>query len=191
METLSPEQSLLLIQQTIADAKGRFKENGVIFMMWGILIAGCSFAHYVFDALGYAQAHLSYSVLSLGFVVTFIYYFKKSKSGSHSWNLITKILAYLGWFTGLNIVILSIVFATMLKALLIPMIAILLSMNIIIVGVALREKAFLWGGIVANIIAIFTFFVPYLFQPLMQALIAIVAFIVPSILLYQKQKYHV
>lgn len=188
METLDPEYSLSLIEQTISEAKARFKDKGIIFILWGVLITISSLGHFVLGHQGYSQPYLTYLLLPLGFLVTFLYYLRNSQKGKHSWNLVTQILAYTGWFIGLNIMVLGFVFGQTLAVALIPIICILIALNSIIVGITLGEKPFLWGGILTNCIAIFAFFVPYNYQPLLQASVGVLAFLIPGVLLNRKQK---
>ena len=40
----TPEESFQLIDSVIQKAKSRFEENGIPFILWGVIIALCSYA---------------------------------------------------------------------------------------------------------------------------------------------------
>ena len=39
----TPEESFQLIDSVIQKAKSRFEENGIPFILWGVIIALCSY----------------------------------------------------------------------------------------------------------------------------------------------------
>ena len=85
-ESITPEQSLLLISKTIEETKQRFKENGHIIILWGVLTFVVFGSQYLFSVLGWYKKFdiiWTTALFPLGMIYTFLYLrknvYKKNK----------------------------------------------------------------------------------------------------------------
>ncbi len=193
---LSPEQSLLLITETIEETKKRFEENGFIYIFWGFLIFVVTLSQFILLQLELKKIiDLEYTIRSwpgflfpLGALYTYIHFRKKAVT--HKWpkTIIGNILASLGGLLGINLMILAFFFGPQLGEAFIPVFLILMAFWTIISGVSIRFKPLIFGGIILNLIAFIPFFIDWQYHSLIMALASVVGFIIPGILLKKGQK---
>lgn len=188
METdkLTIEKSFELINKIIAQARTRFEENGFIYVFWGALIALTSIGQYVlFKSEFYEINWYPYLLMPVGGIYSWVYFSRKKKSSP---NQISRIISCAWIVLSLNMMLLGFLFWPSLKENLIPVLLILLSIGIIISGVSVQSKILLLSGLLINVSAFICFKIEQAFQPLMMGIVAIVAVLIPGILLMIKQK---
>lgn len=186
-EHLSPEQSLRLITKVVQQARNRFEENGFIYIFWGTLVATASFAQYFLLTNGYESINwIPYLLMPLGGIFTFIYYNRKRKPKSN--NQISRIISVTWIALSTNIMILGFLFSLLLQSFLVPVILLLLAIGLVISGVALKSNLLLFPGILVNILAFACFHIDWLYHSLAMGFAAIVAILIPGILLMLKNK---
>ncbi|MDD2196689.1 MAG: hypothetical protein PHW91_05820 [Bacteroidales bacterium] len=186
-EKLSFEKSFELITQVIAQARGRFEENGFIYLFWGLLNALTSFGQFILlQKEYYAISWYPYLLTPIGGVFT-IFYFAKKRGKSRP-NLIGKIVSWVWLFLSVNIMVLGFMFYPTLEENLIPIILILLSVGIFISAIAIKSRLLLFSGILINLSAFVCFNIKGIYQPLLMSIISVVAVAIPGIILMIKNK---
>jgi hypothetical protein len=182
----TPEESLLLISKTIEETKQRFQENGHIIVLWGCIIFSVFFLQYFFELVGwYKKFDIIWTCIlfPLGAIYTFIYVRGKEKKNNLPSNLLARILGTMGWVLGMNLMMLGFFFRDNLGNAGAPIIIILWAMFIIMVGVSIKFKPLIIGGILLNLIGFGTFLVHPKYYGFSLMLGSLVGFIIPGILL--------
>ncbi|MFV0266757.1 MAG: hypothetical protein ACK5HT_06445 [Draconibacterium sp.] len=155
-------------------------------MFWGALIALTSIGQYVlFKSEFYEINWYPYLLMPVGGIYSWVYFSRKKKSSP---NQISRIISCAWIVLSLNMMLLGFLFWPSLKENLIPVLLILLSIGIIISGVSVQSKILLLSGLLINVSAFICFKIEQAFQPLMMGIVAIVAVLIPGILLMIKQK---
>jgi hypothetical protein len=189
--SLTPEESLLLISRTIEETKKRFEENGHIIVLWGSIIFAVFFLQEFFSLVGlYKKFDIIWTCIlfPLGAIYTFIYVRGKEKKNNLPRNLLARILGTMGWVLGLNLMMLGFFFRDNLGNAMAPIIIILWAMFIIMVGVSIKFKPLITGGILLNLIGFGTFIVGREYHGFSLMLGSVVGFIIPGILLNKAKR---
>ena len=185
-KNFTPEQSFDIIMATINTAKSRFKEDGSIYIMWGILTSIAAFGqYYLLSQELYEINYYPYYIMPIGWIVSWIYYSKKAPSKS---NPLSRPLGLLWATIGLNILILGFFFGSFLTSNLIPIILILLGIGIFTCGGIIRVNLLLFSGLALNISGLVCFYLDRQDHPLLMGIAAIVAILLPGILLKLESK---
>lgn len=181
---LTPEQSLLLITKTIEETKDRFKENGHIFIVWGslmLIVVGSQFLLSLLELYKYTMVPVY--LYPIGAIYTGLYVWKEYKKNNAPRTLIGSILGSMGWVVGLNLMTMGFLFSDKLGDALGPVFIILLAMMIIVSGASIRFRPLIIGGVLMNLIGLGSFLIDRDFHGFGMMLGAVVAFIIPGILL--------
>jgi hypothetical protein len=189
--SLTPEESLLLISRTIEETKKRFEENGHIIVLWGSIIFAVFFLQEFFSLVGlYKKFDIIWTCIlfPLGGIYTFLYVRGKEKKNNLPRNLLARILGTMGWVLGFNLMILGFFFHDNLGNAMAPIIIILWAMFIIMVGVSINFKPLIIGGILLNLIGFGTFIVGREYHGFSLMLGSVVGFIIPGILLNRAKR---
>ncbi|MBN1349026.1 hypothetical protein JXJ21_06445 [candidate division KSB1 bacterium] len=184
--TLTPEESLLLITKTIEETKQRFKENGHIIILWGVLTFVVFSSQYILVELGfYKKFDIIWTTIlfPLGAIYSFIYYWIKVKKENLPRNIIGRIIRTMAWVFGVNFMILGFFFSQKLGEVIAPIFIILLALFIIIIGISIKFKPLTIGGILLNLMGFATFYINGQYHALIMATGAVIAMIIPGILL--------
>lgn len=182
--TLTPEQSLLLISKTIEETKERFKENGRIFVFWGslmLIVIGSQFLLSLLEL--YKFMMIPVYLYPLGAIYTAIYFWREYKKKNAPKTIIGMILGSLGWAVGMNLMTMGFLFSAQLGDALAPVFIILLALMIIVSGTTIRFRPLIIGGVLMNLIGLASFFLERDYQGFSMMLGAVVAFIIPGLLL--------
>ena len=77
-KTISPAESLQIIERMLADTRNRFYNNGFAFLFWGLLIILICLTSYSAHALGHdGRDGLIWAIgIGLGLVVRAVYFWK-------------------------------------------------------------------------------------------------------------------
>ncbi len=186
-DKLSPEKSLELITQVIAQAKNKFEENGFIYMFWGVLIAITSISQFVLLKNEYYDiSWYPYLLMPIGSIYSAIYFSKKERNNKQ--NFISKTVSALWIVLSINMLILGFLFANNLKENLIPVILVLLSIGIMVSGITIKSKLLLYSGFFIGLSAFLGFYLEWIYQPLLMGIVSIIAILIPGIVLMVKQK---
>jgi hypothetical protein len=188
---LTPEESLLLITKTIDETKKRFKENGHIIIMWGVLTFTVFFSQYIFSLTGlYKKFDIIWTTVlfPLGAIYTFIYFRKTVNKKNLPKTLLTRVISTMGWAMGLNCMILGFLFGQQLGDALAPIFLILLALSMIVTGASIEFKPLFIGGLLLNLIGFCTFYLDRDYHGFSLMLGSIVGLIIPGILLNKARR---
>ena len=183
---LTPEESLLLITNTIEETKKRFEENGHIIILWGVIMFTVFFSQYVFSLTGlYKKFDIIWTVIlfPLGAIYQFIYVRKTMNKKNLPKTLLTRVITTMGWAMGLNMLILGFLFGQQLGDAHAPIFLILLALSMIVIGASIEFKPLFIGGILLNLIGLGSFFFSRDYHGFSMMLGAVVGLIIPGILL--------
>jgi hypothetical protein len=192
--TLTPEESLLLITKTIEETKQRFKENGHIIVLWGVLTFVVFASQYILVLLDlYKVFDIMWTCIlfPLGAIYTFIYVRRKVEKKNMPMTIIGRTISTMGWVFGFNLMILGFFFGHQLDKVAAPIFLILFALFIIMTGISLKFKPLTIGGILLNLIGLGTFLVSRDYQGFSMMLGSLVGLIIPGILLNKSRKEHV
>ena len=188
---LTPEESLLLISKTIKETKQRFKDNGHIIILWGVLMFTVFFSQYIFSITGlYKKFDIIWTVIlfPLGAIYTFIYIRKTVKKKNLPKTLLSRVIETMGWTMGLNLMILGFLFGKQLGDAMAPIFLIFLALSMIVMGASIEFKPLFIGGLLLNLIGFCTFYLARDYHGFSMMLGAIVGLIIPGILLNKARR---
>jgi len=181
-DKFSPEKSLELISQVIAQARNKFEENGFIYVFWGVLIAIASISQFILLKNEYYEINwYPYLLMPIGAIYSAFYYSKKE--GRKKLNLVSSIIYTLWIVLSINMIILGFLFANNLKENLIPVILILLSTGTIVSGTSIKSKLLLYSGFFIGFSAFLCFYLDSIYHPLLMGIVSIIAILIPGIVL--------
>lgn len=184
-KNLTPEESLDLITKVISEARQNFKDDGVIYIMWGILITIAGLAQFALIQLEYNSiSYYPYFIVPLGGIATYFYYSRK-KTGTA--NAISKIVGRIWYAILINVLILSFIFAYVLQANLTTIILVLIGIGTLASASALRDRVLFSSGLCINLLGLSCFFLDYQYHPLVIAITGFFFTFIPGILLRRKK----
>ncbi|HPF51515.1 MAG TPA: hypothetical protein PK335_08060 [Draconibacterium sp.] len=189
--TLTPEESLLLISKTIEETKQRFKENGHIIILWGVIIFAVFASQYIFSVIGWYKKFdiiWTTALFPLAAIYTFIYIRKNINKRNLPKTFLTRVIGTLGWTMGANFMALGLFFSNQLGDAMAPVFIILLAFSMIVTGASIKFKPLFIGGILLNLIGLGTFFISKDYHGFSLMLGSVVGLIVPGILLNKANK---
>jgi hypothetical protein len=184
-EKMTPEESLFLITKVIEETKQRFKENGHIIILWGTLTFIVFVSQYILVLLGlYKLFDIAWTCIlfPLGAIYTLIYIKRKVKKKNLPKTIIGSIIITMSWVFGANLMILGLIFGHQLGKVIAPIFLILLAVNIIMIGISIKFKPIIIGGILLNLMGFATFYINGQYHGLIMATGAVIAMIIPGIL---------
>jgi hypothetical protein len=189
--SFTPEESLLLISKTIEETKQRLQENGHIIIVWGVLMFTVFFSQYFFELIGW---HKKFDIIwttvlfPLGGIYTFLYTRRTVKKNNVPKTLLLRVISTMGWATGMNLMVLGMIFSRQLGDALAPIFIILLALPMIVIGAFIRFKPIFIGGVLLNTIGLCTFWLARDYHGFSLMLGAIIGFIIPGILLNKNRE---
>jgi hypothetical protein len=188
----TPSESLSLIANVIMEAKSRFKDNGFSFIFIGLCSFIASLGQFVLLRLEYYHInYYPYFIMPVAAAVTYFYYKKKS-STVKSKNIIGTLFSIISAIMGINLMISGFFFWGKFGIALVPFMLILFSIWSALTGVIIRNRVFLFSGIVINIIAYLSFFIGREYHPLILSVVSLIGIVVPGIILnYSSKESHV
>ena len=176
-------ERLLLITKTIEETKERFKENGHILVFWGILILIVIGSQFILSLLQlYKFTMYPVYLYPLGGVYM-IYILIKEKKKNMPKTIIGNILGNFGWVVGMNLLIMGFLFSNQLGDAMAPVFIILLALMSIVSGLSIKFKPLTIGGLILNLIGLFSFFFAKDYHGFSMMLGSVVGLIIPGILL--------
>lgn len=182
MDALSPRESLNLITDILQEAKERQEQNGIIYIFWGILVAGVSLAQFILQEMGmYHWIFLAYMIIPLGVVVNYFAFPRYRERGTA--NFIGQVVGVVWIFAAANMMILGFALYGELTKHLSPFIMILLGLALGASGYLLKVRILFYAGILANVVGLICFWVPLNYHPLTMASVSMISVFLPGVIL--------
>ncbi|MEM6722690.1 MAG: hypothetical protein AAF598_01565 [Bacteroidota bacterium] len=170
-----------LITNVISEARARFEEDGVLYMMWGILLFVAATGQYVLLTNGYQQVSFyPYYLFPFGGLFSWWYYARKV---GRQRNGMLSTIAVIWLLLSLNMMILGFFFWPMLKANLIPVLLILLGVGVMISGRMIQSRPVILAGALINLAGLVGFGLEWIMHPLLLGFSGLLFIFVPGLYL--------
>jgi hypothetical protein len=185
----TPQESLKLIQSMIDKTRQNMGDNSKHFLLWGWLsFTGCVAQFILKNIFDFRQHYLVWLVCIPGAIISIAMGMRDERkkvattylgeSMKHLWIgmglaffVLSMILSKLGWGNSIF-----------------PFFMLLYGLGTFISGKFLQFAPFVWGGIIAWVLAIAATFFSYDYQMLFGAAAILISYIIPAYLLRQKNK---
>lgn len=182
----TPKEQLDRIEEMVFKARLKFEENGFAFMLWGTTISLASFAQALLIHVGKtAISWYPYMAMPVVGLFTFLYYAKK---GSSEKNPIDSIYSKLWIVISLNIMLLAFGFHAFLGKALVTIILILTGIATTVSASFIRSQLILISGILLQLGGYLAFITPLKHQPMLMGILALIAILLPGIILSLKHR---
>ena len=184
-ETLSPQDSLNLITQTIQRTKEGIKEYSFYFLLWGWLIAISSFSVFLIHQITSKQIFLPFPILATAGLITTIIYYQRRKS--------TKTQTYMTYFLSrlwavLGLCFIAVVFVNVFQGG-VPFTDTLLlgGIGTLVSGWVIKFKPLVIGGSLFIVSMVISIFIVDEHKVLLHGIIIVLGYLVPGYLLRQSK----
>jgi hypothetical protein len=190
-KNLSPQESLQLIANVVASTKQNYKNQSVFFILWGTLVAVASFTEYGLRTFSELRpTYLPWMILMPIGAIASIYFGKKQSSEqptltffNHFLNTMWKVM-HVSFF-------LTVVICICLKVSPIIFVLLLSGIGTTISGLIMKNKAFLLGGVVLGMAALFCTQADYSTQLLISGVAFLLGYVLPNYFLTSKSSENV
>ncbi|HCM76145.1 MAG TPA: hypothetical protein DIS90_07170 [Cytophagales bacterium] len=181
-DSLSPHQSLDLIQSMIRQAQGNMSNNSFYFILWGWVVVIANLGMYsMIKYTEFQYPHYVWLIAIPAWIVTMVYGSRQGRKQRRTSHL-DKINMWL-WI-GFGVCLLPfIVFITKVNYNINPIILIITSLPTFVTGVMLRFKPLIWGGISFYVFGIICFLMSPIDQFLIGAIAIACGYLIPGYLL--------
>ena len=188
-EKLEPVQSLRLIEQMIEQAKGRFSENGHLYLLWGWVIFGCSLFHFIaieWQLLPHPE--MVWMATWLAFIYQAIYLYRHRHTRRVRTYADTLIGAVWLVFVGCGFITGFVVSSKGGWETVYPLILMLYGMPTILSGVILRFRPLIIGGLICWILCLTAVYLPLKYNLVLVSLAVVAAWIIPGYMMQVRFK---
>lgn len=181
---LTTTQSLDIITKMIQEAKGNVTKNSIYLLLWGFVTIAANVGMFVLMNAAYPQPFLVWFITIPAWIATIIIAFKSSRS-SRTTSHLDRINACL-WFSYGVAVFGIVAFGYKINFQLNPIILIMSSVPAFVSGIIIRFRPLIVGGILFWIFGIACFLVVGPWQYLVGAIAVLVGYVVPGVMLRNK-----
>lgn len=189
MENLHPNESLKIIENIISERRQKYEQNGMVFILWGVLIVLSSLVNI------FTKSSVSWALLMpLGGILTFIYFYREGKKAKQK-GMISDWTGWVWFVAGFCAMYFGFVLVNHLGVSVLNFLnaLIYLPFSFAALSSALYLKNRLW--VFTSILAIFVLFCEVSFgfshwkiKVMIPAIEAILLFLVPGIQFYLEHK---
>ncbi len=186
-KTITPQESLDIIQAMISTAKNKLADDGFHIIFWGWLVFIAAMTHYVTILLNYKWGQYVWLLMPLGGIVSFIYGYKQSKKEKVK----TQVESYLGYlWSGFGIAMAACLFMMPQNGIKITyfFLMLLYGLATFVSGGILKFKPLIFGGIFSFAMAIASVFMGEKEQLLCISIALLGSYIIPRHLLRKEFK---
>jgi len=189
----SPQDSFSLINRIIDEARYRYEENGTIISLWGaaVIISGIGQFLLIMNGLA-AKSGLIWLLMIPMFIYTIYRGFKDHKSRAKSPHTANDISSFVWFMAGMMAMSTGFIFSSKFGNAMVTVIYLPFCIAALVSALTLKKTFFVWLSILAVFIAYGALYIPYIYHPLISALIAGVLFLIPGLILrsdYNKRKH--
>lgn len=191
-ESLTHNESLMVIQAMINKAKDQFSENGHLYLVWGWVILLCSIGHFILIRFFQYQYASMIWMLTWIVIIYQTFYLWKQKKRKKVRTYTDDIIGWV-WITFIILMVLFwFIFARATtedyyKYMNVGFLA-LYGMPTFLSGITLRFKPLIYGGIACWILSIFAGFIYHEFHLLLLGLAVVIAWIIPGYILRSRYR---
>ena len=188
-ETLSPNESLKLIESMIHKAQNRFSENGTLYLLWGWVVFFCSIIQYLLlKFTTYTNASMIWLVTILILIYQVFYLSKKHKKEKVK-TYTDEIIGYVWTTFGICMGLFTLIMVKLnVWMLFYPFIFLFYGIPTFLSGAIMRFKPLMFGGICCWILSIAAIFLTSLEVILLFIPAVLFGWIIPGYLLRARFK---
>lgn len=189
----SPQQSLQLIESMINKAKGKYANDGLMYLVWGWLVFGCSLLQFLLlHEFKYQHHYIVWLATIPAFIFQAFYSSKKSKQRK----VVTYTDSIIGfvWLTfAIVIILLDFIVGVLTTGEyythIFHILLAVYGMPVFLTGVIIRFKPLIFGGIACWVLCIISTFIKvYDYQLLLIPVAMLLAWIIPGYMLRAQYK---
>jgi hypothetical protein len=191
-KTLNEKESITLITQMINNAKGRFSENGHLYLLWGWTVLVCSIAQFVL--MKYVKIEQHYFVWFATWLVLIyqVIYLRRQKKKEKVKDYAHDIIGMVWMAFVVLMFLMGFICVRMLQdnayELIGPAFLSLYGMPTVLSGTILRFRPLVIGGVCCWILALISTFIPAEYRMLLLPVAVIAAWIIPGYLLRSRHQ---
>jgi hypothetical protein len=186
-EKLEPAQSLKLIEDMIVQARGKFNDNGHLYLLWGWVILFCSLFHFIgIKWQLFPNPEMVWMLTWAAFIYQSFYLYKHR--GKQSFKSYTDAVLNAIWlvFIGCGVLLGFVVTRKAGWDTVYPLILMLYGVPTILSGVVLRFRPLVIGGLICWVLCILASFLPLIYNLLLVSAAVLAAWIVPGYLMRRR-----
>lgn len=181
-EILTPEKSLDLIGQMIAQAQGKLERNSFYFLLWGWIIAFCNFGVYaLLKFTKYPHPYLVWMLAIPAWIITIFYSSRQSREAMVKTHL-DRINLWLWIISGVAMGPI-VLFGFKINFYINPLVLNMIAIPTFLTGIILKFRPLVFGGISFFLFCIVAFMVDPVTQYLIGGIAMICGYLVPGYLL--------
>jgi hypothetical protein len=181
-DTLSPQQSLDLIQAMINETKGNVRDNSFYYLFWGWVLIVAHVGSFTLSKIEFEYPFAVWLIVIPAWIISFVYGSRQRKSHKRTTTHLEKINITLWVSFGVLAVVIPF-FGSFINYQINPMILLVGSMATLASGVILKFKPLMIGGIIFFVFGLSCFFFSNEHQSLLSALAIALGYLVPGYLL--------
>lgn len=182
-KTLSPEESLRLIAETIEKTKSNVQSGSFYFLLWGWLVSLAGIAQFLLLEFTTIKAYFYvWPIMAfIGIVSCIVYGVKVERHKTVQTHLDS---VFMNLWIVLGVAFFTVVFiALWLHVTVVPFILLVAGIGTLVSGLIIKFKPMVIGGILFFAFAICTLFVPHSYHVLVSTLAIITGYLVPGYIL--------
>lgn len=190
-DQLSGEQSLQIIHQMISQAKNNYSENGVSWLLWGVMLFLASMSTYFFIDMKASDIFLGWNVFGIISIVLLLYRFIKKPARKQVKTYVDELMSMvdIGFIVCMGIVILAINMDAVSPKAGFCFLLMLFAFLMIIKGGAMHSRSLQVGAVVNWLGSLGILLVhEFRYVMLIVAAAVLIGYIIPGVLLVRKYK---
>lgn len=181
--TLSPQDSLRIITETIEKTKSNVQNSSFYFLLWGWLVSIAGITQFILLSYTDIRAYFYvWPIISvIGVIACIVYGFKVERKKSHE-TYLDSVFKNLWIVIGISFFIIVFI-ALWLHTVVVPFILLIAGVGTLSSGLIIKFKPMIIGGILFFIFAIGSLFVEHSYQVLVSTLAIITGYLIPGYIL--------
>lgn len=184
--SISAEESLKIIQNSIAKTKENFQEHSFSFIFWGWLVFGTSLVHYFMEEYSNIRyAWIIWPVVMFSGAIFSTFYNKKRDHKKSYRTYFEEHLSHLWKAIGIGFFV-TFLIAFKLKTSPTAVMLLLSGIGVLVTGLGMKFKPFIYGGYSFFIFALISLYVTGAENLIINAIAILVGYLVPGYLLKRK-----
>ena len=186
-KSLTPDESLSIIQNMISAAKNNLTDDGFHFLLWGVLVIIASIGQYVLAELNFEANYIPWYVMPVVGVPAAIIYEWRKKKHERVKTHFDKLFGYL--WSAVGITIFAVIFLSVKNSLSpIPFILAVVGLGTFVSGNIVRFTPLIIGGVIFWIAAFGASFCQPATQLLINGIATFIGYIIPGVILWRNFK---
>ena len=189
-ESLSPQDSLSLIQSMIDKTKKSMSDDSIYYLVWGWLtFIACTTQFVLKHIYNYEKHYQVWWLIVIG-VVFSVWYGRKDSKGQKVKTYVDESIKWLWVGMGIAYFVLSMILGKMgWEKMVFPFFIMLYGLGTFVSGNIIQFRPLIIGGIIAFALAVIAAYAEYDYQMLIAAAAILISYIIPAYMLRRKNKW--